>query len=453
MPPKRQCILVVDDEPKIREILKDILEHKGYNVLLAEDGPAALEIVRTESVDLALLDLMMPGISGMEVLERLMKKTPGLPVIMVTAHGDIPLAVQATQLGAVDFIEKPVEMYDLLARIERQVRILGEQQRSSMAVEQSLERYGFIGISEIMQPIFKLIDQSAKTDIRIHISGETGTGKELIANAIHRLGRRSSRSFIKVNCAAIPEELIESELFGHQKGSFTGAYSDRTGKFEQAHKGTLFLDEVADMSFMTQAKVLRVLEGGELQPVGTSTVKEVDVRVISASNKNLEQLVAEGAFREDLYYRLNVMKIHLPPLSKRKEDIPHLVDYYLSRYAEDYNKIKMKISRHATELLINKPWSGNIRELRNFVEKLVVLTDSKCIETHHIKRLEGTVKLEREFESDLPLQDARDDFEQEYIKNKLIVNKWNITQVAKILNINRTTLYRKMQQFGLEEFK
>jgi len=448
---KSQSILVIDDEVKIREILKDILEHKGYRVLLAEDGRAALDVVHAESVDLVLLDLMMPGISGMEVLEGLMEKTPRLPVIMVTAHGDIPLAVQATQLGAVDFIEKPVEMHDLLDRIDKQLRRLGEQRLQVVALNEVLERFGFVAVSSEMRPILKLIDKAAKTDIRVLITGETGTGKELVAQAVHRLGNRSRHRFVKVNCAAIPETLIESELFGHVKGAFTGAFANKTGKFEQAHEGTLFLDEVADMSTMTQAKVLRALENGEIQPLGSAKSKTVDVRVIAATNKHLETMVQRGDFREDLYYRLNVVNMHLPPLVGRKEDIPHLVHYFLSRFAEDYNREQMQISHHVMGELLHKSWSGNIRELRNFVEKLVVLTDSKFIEMHHIKRLEGTVRLEREFELDLPLQDARDDFEREYIKNKLIINKWNVTRVAKILNVNRTTLYRKMQLFGLDE--
>jgi len=450
MLPKRQCILVVDDEPKIREILHDILEHKGYRVLLAEDGPAALEIIRTESVDLVLLDLMMPGMSGMEMLERLMKKTPGLPVIMVTAHGDIPLAVQATQQGAVDFIEKPVEMHDLLERIDKQLRRLGEQRLQAVALDQGLERFGFVAVSSEMRPILKLIDQSSKTDIRILITGDTGTGKERVAQAVHRLSKRSQRKFVKVNCAAIPETLIESELFGHMKGAFTGAFANKIGKFEQAHEGTLFLDEVADMSPMTQAKVLRALEDGEIQPLGNVVSKTVDVRVIAATNKCLETMVQRGEFREDLYYRLNVVKMHLPPLVERKEDIPHLVHYYLSRFAEDYNRKKMQVSRYAMERLLQKFWPGNIRELRNYLEKLVVLGDSEIVEARHLDRLEGAVKLEYEMAQDLPLQAAREEFEREYLYAKLISHDWNVSRVAKILDIDRTTLYRKMQQYGIE---
>ena len=446
----QRVILVADDEKKIRDILQDILQHEGYNVEIAGNGEEVLGIVESRTVDLVLMDLVMPGMGGMAALNKLMHRTPGLPVIMVTAHGDIPLAVQATRAGAVDFIEKPVDMKDLLRRISKQLAVAEKKLARVMESDQIYRRFGFIGISSPMQEICALIDQTADTNIRVVITGETGTGKELVARALHRLSSRKDSKFVKVNCAAIPEELIESELFGHKKGSFTGAFADKTGKFGQASGGTLFLDEVADMSGKTQAKVLRAIESGEIQPVGSVDYKRVDVRIVCATNKDLNEMVRNNEFREDLYYRLNVVNIHLPPLSERKEDIPLLAGHYIRYFSDEHNRKRMMLSRQANEFLMQRSWNGNIRELRNLMEKVVVLVDNTVVRTSHLRQMESAEKLETGLSGELTLQQAKEKFEKDYIVNKLVVNNNNASKVARLLGIDRTTLYRKMKQLGID---
>lgn len=447
--PDKSLILVVDDEAKIRDILRDILSHARYDVLLAKDGEQALSLVESNPVDLVLLDLVMPGMDGMTVLKRMGTLNPLLPVLIISAHGNIPKAVEATRLGAVDFIEKPINMQHLLTRIQQQLEKGESLQQSARKIDEDFSRYGMIGISSPMKTVFKKIDQVAPTNARVLITGNTGTGKELVAKAIHRLSRRAGKPFIQFNCAAIPHELIESELFGYRKGAFTGAFTDRSGKFQAAHQGTLLLDEIGDMSLMAQAKVLRVLEQGEIQQIGADNVARVDVRVIAATNKNLEDEIAAGRFREDLFYRLNVTNIELPELKERKMDIPHLVQYFLKISCEEHNKRHKYLTARAMEALINQEWQGNVRELRYLIERLVIYVEDDGIDLIHVKNHFGRQKIEQTFQMDLPLKEARDQFEKDYIEVKLIVNDWSIGETAKQLGIERTNLYRKMKALGI----
>jgi transcriptional regulator with PAS, ATPase and Fis domain len=306
-----------------------------------------------------------------------------------------------------------------------------------------------IGTNERMQEIYEEIEKSAKTNVRVLITGETGTGKELVARAIHKLGERNEKPFIKMNCAAIPSELIESELFGYRKGAFTGAYQNKTGRFQAADHGILFLDEIGDMSPETQAKVLRAIEEGEVQPIGSTDTVQMDVRIITATNKNLGRAVQDGQFREDLYYRLNVVNIDLPPLRERKEDIPDLVDYFITGFCEEFNKTRLRITERASQFLLMRDWPGNIRELRNLMEKLVVFSNDEIVDSHHIKHLLGMQQVTESLEIDQSLKEAKKQFERDYIQIKLAANHGNITQTANILGISRTDLYRRMKNLGM----
>ena len=449
MSERKSCILIADDEPKIREILQEILQNEGYSTCLAGNGQEALDCIDSEVIDLVVLDLVMPDMSGMDVLRLLAKRAPIVPVIIISAHGNVPKAVEATQLGAVEFLEKPVDTSVLIDCIAKQLSETQKVEDIHRDIAESLERFGFVGASKIMQDVFKMVDKIASKDIRVLITGETGTGKELAAKAIHELSERSGKPFIKVNCAAIPEELIESELFGHKKGAFTGAVSDKPGKFLMAHEGTIFLDEVADMSPMTQAKVLRVLEGGEVQAVGSTYLQQVDARVISATNRNLKNMVRDGKFREDLFYRLNVVNLNLPPLEKRKEDIPYLVRYFFSSFCEDYNIPLKQITRRGMSHLIQKEWPGNIRQLRNFIEKLVVMSMDNVIDVWDMLRVEGRENIEEGMEAIMTLREARQRFEKDFILSRLIAHDWKVADAAKELDVERTALYRKMNDFDI----
>ena len=395
----------------------------------------------------------MPGMNGLKVLQQMMTLNSLIPVLLISAYGNIPLAIKATQNGAVDFIEKPINARDLLSRISHQLEIGEKLQITEKKIDEIQKRYGMIGTSQNVMVVYQNIDQVAPTNVRVLITGETGVGKELVANAIHSLSKRSHQPFIKLNCAAIPSELIESELFGYRKGSFTGAFSDRQGKFQKANNAKLFLDEIGDMSMMTQAKVLRVLEQGEVQPIGDSKIKKVDVRIIAATNKNLDEEVESGRFREDLFYRLNVVKINMPVLSERKQDIPHLADYFLSYFCEQHNKKQKHFSQRALEILINEPWNGNIRELRNLMEKFVIFVEEEIIDLKHVQNIFSRQRLGERLKLDLPFKEARDQFEKEFIETKLIINGWKIGETANQLGVERTNLYRKMKQLGIEQPK
>ncbi len=369
-------ILIVDDQRSIRNILEEIFTPDGHTCLKASSGEEALSIVESHAVDLIISDIMMEGISGVELLGKLMESHPEIPVIMISGHGSISTAVECLKLGAVDFIEKPISLNRVLASVTGALQ-RGELIRENRTLRKKLHRakgVTIIGKSPAIMEVHSLIERVAQTDARVLITGSNGTGKELAARLIHLSGARGNRPFVEVNCAAIPSELIESELFGHEKGSFTGAVKQRKGKFEQAEGGTIFLDEIGDMSLSAQAKVLRALQENKVSRVGSDTDISVDVRVIAATNKNLLTEIAEGRFREDLYHRLSVIRIEIPALNQRREDIPLLVEHFLKLVCEDQSRSKSTISPEALEHLSQMAWTGNIRELRNCVERLVILS-------------------------------------------------------------------------------
>ncbi len=448
--PFKPNILIIDDEASICESLQGILEDEGYNVATACSGEAGVRHVASEPIDVVFLDILMPGgFDGIETLRRIKQISPDIEVIMITGHGTFELALEAGSMGALDFLGKPLSLDIVLAKVEEAAQKI-ERRRAQLTQENSEFERPIIGTSRPMQEILAKIRQIAPTNGRVLITGESGTGKELIAYAVHNLSPRQKAAFVKVNCAAIPTDLIESELFGHERGAFTGASSRRIGKFEQADGGTIFLDEIADMSPSTQAKVLRALEEHEFERVGGGQTIRVDVRVISATNKDLEAEIQGDKFREDLYYRLNVVPLHLPPLRERVTDLPSLIDHFLTRFCRENQKSKMLVHEKALAVLKGYSWPGNIRELRNMIERLVILcphdtirVDNLPIELNHRDNL-AQISTER------PLREAKSEFEYRFIQNCLETNGWNITETARQLGIERTNLHRKMRQYDIK---
>ena len=446
---KKTTILIVDDEEIFRKRLGHLLQMEGYHVLLAKEGSDAIDKIRKHEINLVLLDMKMPGMDGMDVLKRSVELKPTLPVVMITAYGKIRSAVEAIKLGAYDFIEKPGDLERIPITVKNALAKEQVDREKTRLIENIRQRYQMVGSSRAMKDVYERIEQTAPTPLTVLILGEHGTGKEVVAMALHNLSDRVSHNFVRVNCAAIPQELIESELFGHVKGSFTGAIADKIGKFELANKGTLFLDEIGDMSSITQAKVLRVLEQGEVERVGHPASITVDVRVIAATNKNLSAEIENGTFREDLYYRLNGVTISIPPLRERKEDIPELANFFLQHYCEENNiRIKRLVSS-ALSALMQYDWRGNVRELKHFVERLIVLTQSDTITDSDVKSLYES-KPVVVFDSDATLMDAKRRFEREFILNELCANGWNIARTARLLGIERANLYQKMKKYGLK---
>jgi two-component system nitrogen regulation response regulator NtrX len=451
--PRKAKILVVDDEENIRKSLKMILEYEGYSFLEAADGEEALDrLEESVGVDLVLLDVKLPGKDGLEVLEELKKKPYSPEVIMVSGHGTIKTAVDATKLGAFDFLEKPLHRERVLLCIRNalnQNKLLRECQDLRTKAE---KRYELVGNHPSMKNLWMEILKTAPTNATVLVYGESGTGKELIARAIHKHSLRVKERFVQVNCAAIPEELIESELFGHVKGAFTGATEKKAGKFEQADGGTIFLDEIGDMSLKTQSKVLRVLEEGEIQKVGSSKINKVDVRVIAATNKDLKKEKKEGRFREDLFFRLNVIPLYSPPLREKKEDIPLLVEYFSKIYSEENNFKQKEFSKEAIEAIQKYLWKGNVRELKNVVERLLIMTDADIIEMKDLPE-----QIRGEVQAYLPdakgiktLKEFREQAEKDFILSKLKENNWNISQTAREIDTPRSNLYKKLEHFGIK---
>ena len=446
-------LLIVDDEKGIRDALAQVFEYEGQEVRVAEDGPDALLVANTFQPDLVFLDVKMPGMDGLEVLARLGDESPESLVIMISGHGTIDTALEATRRGAYDFLEKPLDTDRLLVTFRRALELKGLTESMAELRSQVESRYEIVGNSLPIRRVLERIEKVAATDARILISGENGTGKELVARAIHRLSSRSDTVFIEVNCAAIPSELIESELFGHLRGSFTGAFADRAGKFEQANGGTLFLDEIGDMSRDAQAKVLRVLEQGVFTRIGGSEAVEVDVRVLSATNKNLEQEIEDGGFREDLFYRLNVVPIRVPSLRERQEDIPMLVTHFSEGMVAREGSAPRVFSDAAMERLKTLTWPGNVRELRNTVERLLILTDGSEITSDDVDLL--TISRARSVDPGRELL-ALDNFsafkeeaERAYIVGKLRANDWNVAETARRIEMPRSNLYKKIEKYGL----
>jgi len=442
-------ILIVDDEAGIRESLSSILRDERYAVEAVESAEVALERVAADNYAVVLLDVWLPGMDGMEALSR-MQALPQPPlVIIISGHGTIETAVRATKLGAFDFIEKPLSLEKIIVLVRNALQQRRLQEENQLLRSELGHRYRIVGDSVPMKALRQQIAVTGPTNGRVLIYGESGTGKELVARSLHAASLRNKGPFVEVNCAAIPEELIESELFGHVKGSFTGASEDKMGKFAKADGGTLFLDEVGDMSLRTQSKVLRVLEEQRFERVGSNQTTHVDVRVIAATNKNLEQEISRGAFRQDLFYRLNVIPFFVPPLRDRKEDIPVLARYFLGEFSAEYGKKPRELTDAAMEILLRYPWPGNVRELRNLVERLVIVCPQARIEPHHLppELFRGVAESPQQPYS--TLHEARSAYEREFILRKLQEHRWNMTQTASALGLERSHLYRKMKSLGI----
>ncbi len=449
-----KVILIVDDEPSVRSSLKAVLEDEGFKAFAVSSGEEALEQIPIIMPDVVLLDVLMPGgIDGLETLSRIKASNFDTIVIMVSAHGNIDMAVRAMELGAIDFIEKPLSVERMLIRLDQAVEKKKLQTENMMLKREIDERYQIIGESPIMRDLSSKIMYVAPTNSRVIIFGENGTGKELVARAIHKNSKRADKPFFQVNCAAIPDELIESELFGHEKGSFTGAVSRTQGKFEQANGATLFLDEIGDMSLRTQAKVLKVIEEQEFSRIGGKEQIKVDVRIIAATNKDLKKEVEQGRFREDLFYRLNVIPIYVPPLRERIEDIPLLVTYFLVKFSVENGVKEKKISQSAIKALQSYQWPGNVRELKNLIERLVIMVSSDTIEASDLPSNFFDYSRPLPSVEKMDLKNARNEFEKDFIIQVLESSNWNITEASQKLGIERTNLHRKIRQYNIDKRK
>jgi two-component system, NtrC family, nitrogen regulation response regulator NtrX len=448
----RPTILIVDDEKGVQTSLKGILEDVGFDSEAVSSGEEALELLLKKEFPVVLLDIWLPGMDGLQALAKIRQIAPETVVIIITGHGSIETAVRATKLGAFDFVEKPLSLEKTLLVVKNALHQHQLQQENRILKEQIEQKYVMIGDSVPMQALRQQIAFAAPTYGRVLIYGENGTGKELVAHLLHLHSQRRDAAFVEMNCAAIPEELIESELFGHVRGSFTGASEDKEGKFAQADGGTLFLDEVGDMSSKTQAKVLRVLEEQRFAPVGGNSSLKVDVRVIASTNKNLEREIELGNFREDLYYRLNVLPFQIPPLRERKEDISLLTLYFLDEFAQKYGRKPPMLTRKALDILEGYPWPGNVRELRNIMERIIIMTHQSRIDMYDLPEpiLNRTILTQGEQEEEeASLQEAKERFEKEFILQKLVEYKGSVSRAAQALRIERSNLYRKIKQLGI----
>jgi two-component system, NtrC family, nitrogen regulation response regulator NtrX len=443
-------ILIVDDEAGIRQSLKGVLEDEGYKVAAVDTGESCLETLRRRSFDVILLDIWLPGMDGLETLEKIRETEDAPEIIIISGHGTIETAVRATKLGAFDFLEKPLSLEKTLILVKNAAdarRLRGENRDLK---KQLLARSVIVGDSIPMKALRQQIGLMAPTNGRVLIYGESGTGKELVAHAIHAQSPRKDAMFVEVNCAAIPEDLIGSELFGHRKGSFSGAASDKDGKFQKANGGTLFLDEVGDMSLKTQSKVLRTLDEQRLTPVGGDETITVDVRVIAATNKDLEEEISKGNFREDLFYRLNVIPFYVPPLRERKEDIPMLARYFLKEFSATYGRRPREITDDAIEALARYSWPGNVRELRNVMERIVIMNPTAYkLDRKHLPPLVYRDGSRRPAGDASTLHQARAAYERDYILKKLDENHGNVSRTAEVLGLERSHLYRKMKSLGI----
>ncbi len=442
-------ILIVDDEENIRESLADILKDEGYEVELASTGEEALEIIAKKPPELVILDIWLPGMDGTDCLQKIKAAHTELPVIMITGHGTIELAVKATRMGAYDFLEKPLSMDRVLLSTARALEKYQLESENKSLKETLRGRLAMAGGSQTMRELKAQVEMAAKSASKVLITGESGSGKELVARLLHELSPRALMPFIELNCAAIPQELIESELFGHEKGAFTGAQEARKGKFELADRGSLFLDEVGDMSLPTQAKVLRAIETQEFQRVGGSKTLRVDVRLIAATNKDLAREVKQGSFREDLYYRLNVIPLVVPPLRAHREDIPELAEYFLRQLASEYGRPAKKLTKEALKRLSEHNWPGNVRELRNAIERLVIMSPGDVIDGKGLIFASVQAGAEDYFGYET-LKEARDAFERDFLRRKLTENNWNISKTAELLGVERSNLHRKIKAYEID---
>lgn len=448
-------ILVVDDEESIRQSLEGILKDEGFKTTFAGNGEECLQMIMAEDPDLVLLDIWMPGIDGLETLKRMKQTRPQQLVVMMSGHGTIETAITAIRLGAFDFIEKPLSLEKVLITIENALKV-GQLVAENNALKEKLARdYQMIGASPAIKKLKQQIKVAAPSSGWVLITGENGTGKELVARAIHRQSVRNDKPFVEVNCAAIPEELIESELFGHEKGAFTGATAARRGKFDQAHTGTLFLDEIGDMSLKTQAKILRILQEHKFERVGGNRTIEVDVRVIAATNKNLMQEIKAGNFREDLYFRLNVLPFMVPTLRSRKEDIPLLCNHFLNFFCSKESRENKTISEDAMRCMMAYDWPGNVRELKNLIERLVIMSPGTVIKISDLPQDISSMPAEEAkiiaVAEDLPdsYKEAKEVFEAQFLVEKLKKNNWNISRTAEEIGLERSNLHRKIKYYQI----
>ncbi|NOZ60458.1 MAG: sigma-54-dependent Fis family transcriptional regulator [Calditrichaeota bacterium] len=442
-------VLIAEDDEAFAEQLSETLKSENYNVIVVHDGSGALKILKNDKVDLGFIDLSMPGIDGMQVLQEAQMTAPDVPLIMITGYASIEKAVQATRLGAYDFIEKPVSLDRLLLTAKHALEKRKLQLKNHWMAEEILMRYEMVGTSEAMQQIYALIDKIAPTNSTVLITGETGTGKELVARALHTRSRRADGPFVQLNCAAIPDNLLESELFGYKKGAFTNAFQDKKGKIEMANQGSLFLDEIGDLSTSSQAKILRTLEDHVITPVGGVDDLEIDVRIFAATNKKLSELIEKGLFRPDLYYRLQTIEISLPALAEKKEDIPELAQHFLKRFCAENNKYIKGFTAGAIHLLMQQEWPGNVRQLKSIIERLVILSNNEEIAVDEISLVLKTqsVMNMRYFET---YQEAEHAFQRDFFSQALHAHNWNVSETAKSLKIDRTNLYKKMQKLGIK---
>jgi two-component system nitrogen regulation response regulator NtrX len=452
-------LLVIDDEAAIRDSLRMILEYEGYDVIGAPSGQEGISLFERESPDMVFLDIKMPGMDGMEVLGRIKALNDQVPVVIISGHGTVATAVEATKLGAFDFIEKPLASERILLIIRNGLdhsRLRSENRTLKRAAE---VRHEMVGSSPMLRQVVEAVRRAAPTNATVLLQGESGVGKELVARMIHRQSLRSRERFVQVNCAAIPEELIESELFGHEKGSFTGATEKQIGKFEQADRGTIFLDEVGDMSLRTQAKVLRVLQEGEVERVGSARTLKVDVRVIAATNKDLEKEIEKGSFREDLFFRLSVIPVPVPPLRERIEDIPALVRHFADQFCRENNFKPRRFTPPAMEVLQRHRWKGNIRELKNTIERMLIMTPTDVIDVDNLPdsvrfdKAAGDVEVVTGGGTDRPgtLREFKETTERTFLVQKLRENGWNISKTAEAIGTPRSNLYKKLEQYNIRQ--
>jgi two-component system, NtrC family, nitrogen regulation response regulator NtrX len=446
----KTTVLIVDDEAGVRSALSGVLRDEGYVVDAVDSGEACIDRVVRAPYDVIVLDIWLPGMDGLATLARLRERRVDSPVVMISGHGNIESAVKAIKLGAFDFVEKPLSLEKtvlVIGNAVRQSRLEAENRALRAHVDRRLT---MVGESYVMAQLREQVAMAAPTNGRVLIYGENGTGKELVARTIHTLSRRRGGPFVEVNCAAIPEELIESELFGHVKGAFTGAMLDRRGKFELADGGTLFLDEIGDMSLKTQAKVLRALQEQVVEPVGGAVSVRVDVRVLAATNKDLPTEIRASRFREDLYFRLNVIPIFVPPLRERADDVPRLAEYFMSDLAREYGRRRKTFDALAMSTLQHYRWPGNVREMRNVLERLMIMVPGDTISPSDLSFLDGAGGVERhENAVSVPLHEAREAFERDYILKALAAQRGNISRTADALGVERSNLYRKMKSFGI----
>jgi two-component system nitrogen regulation response regulator NtrX len=448
-------ILLIDDDAGIRDSMRMPLEYEGYEYLSAATAEEGIALVQRESPDIVFLDVKMPGMDGMEALKRIKTIDERVPIVMISAHGTTSTAFEASKRGAVDFIEKPFGAERLLVTISNQLdrsRLIDENRTLRRAAE---VRHQMVGESPALRQVWDAVKRAAPTNATVLLLGESGVGKELVARAIHRNSLRSRDRFVQVNCAAIPEELIESELFGHEKGSFTGAAEKQIGKFEQADRGTIFLDEIGDMSAKTQAKVLRVLQEGEVERLGSARTIKVDVRVIAATNKDLDQEIERGNFREDLYFRLSVVPIRVPPLRDRREDIPALVRHFADLFSRDNNRRPQRFTPAALDFLQKARWKGNVRELKNAVERLIIMSPGDAIDVDDLRdfvKVESRAPVpDNEKERPGTLREFKESAERAFLVDKLRENSWNISKTAEVIGTPRSNLYKKLEQYGISQ--